>query len=184
MTTRLIEILEQPITLADAKLHLREDDTASDDLITALIGAASSLCAKRTGRAIAKSTYRLMLDKWPDDIRLLWPPVVSVESVKYIDPDGTTQTLASSLYALDLHSEPAWVIVADEWPEAGDFANAITVDYTAGYGAACPHQLRVWMLMHIGHWYRNREAVAPGGWSAMPMLDTMIDGYRRRMWQD
>ncbi len=45
--------------------------------------------------------------------------------------------------------------------------NPITVEYAAGYttGNACPQSIRQAMLLLIGHWYQNREAVGVAGWT-------------------
>ena len=52
-----------PVTLAEAKLHLRVDSTDEDTLITALITAATEMCEQKTGRAIMQQTWDVTLDK-------------------------------------------------------------------------------------------------------------------------
>ena len=64
----------------------------------------------------------------------------SISSVTYLDADGATQTVAGSVYTLDNADEHgrAWVLLQDgeEWPDVGDYGNAVTVTFVAGYGAA------------------------------------------------
>lgn len=184
MTTRIVSITAQPITLADAKAHLRVEHSEEDSYITDLIAAATDMAEQYTGRAIAAAEYDLRIDGFPADdgeIRLLWPPVAAVTALTYIDPDGTSQSLASSVYVLDSHSEPAWVLLAadQEWPDTAEGANTVTVRYTAGYGAACPAAVKRWILLQIGHWYRNRESVNIGNIpSKLDYVDGLLDKWK------
>lgn len=182
MTTRLETIVEQAVDLAAAKLHLRVDHADEDALITALIAAATDMAGQHTGRSIAKCTWALRLDAFPPaGLRLLWPPVLSVEEVEYLDQDGLAQTLPAANYTVDAHSEPARLVTAigQAWPATAAAPNAVTVRYTAGYGADCPESIRQWILLQVGHWYRNRESIVVGSiGTPMPYIDGLLDRYR------
>ena len=54
----------EPVTLAEAKLHLRIDSDADDDLITALITTARKWCEDYTDRTFVESQYTMMLDSF------------------------------------------------------------------------------------------------------------------------
>lgn len=182
MTTRLETIVEQAVDLAAAKLHLRVDHADEDALITALIAAATDMAGQYTGRSIAKCTWSQQLDAFPaGGLRLLWPPLLSVEAIEYIDVDGAAQALPSASYTVDAHSEPGRLVPASgqSWPATADVLGAVVVSYTAGYGAACPEPIRQWMLLQVGHWYRNRESVNVGNIvNTMPYADGLLDRYR------
>lgn len=182
MTTRLETILEPPVDLVSAKLHLRVDHADEDALITALIAAAVDMASQHTGRSIAKCTWLLCLDAFPiAAMRLLWPPVLSVESVKYLDADGVEQTLPTASYIVDAHSEPARLVAASgqAWPATLPTPNAVTVRYTAGYGAECPESVRQWILLQVGHMYENRASINVGNSvTPMPYVDGLLDRYR------
>jgi uncharacterized phiE125 gp8 family phage protein len=169
----------EPVTLAEAKLHLRVDGADEDALITGLITAARAAAEHETGRALVTQTLRLTLDEWPEDsdIELLRPPASSIVAVRYVDAAGATQTLDTNAYSLDNSSEydTHWLLPAlgTTWPAARDQANAIEVDYTAGYGAAAavPQPVKQWMLLAVGDMYANRErsgekAAVPHGFVA------------------
>ena len=70
---------EEPITLAEAKLHLRVEHNADDSLITALISTARQAAESRTHRALISRQFRLTLENWQDSIELPNPPLISVE---------------------------------------------------------------------------------------------------------
>lgn len=187
MTTRLITQTDFPVTVAEAKLRLRIDDTgvpaddaAQDADIQMMITAATELAENKTRRSIATNTWQLKLDAFPAEIRLLYPPLVSVTSITYVDTAGVTQTLDASAYYVDSHSEPGWVVPATDtvWPDTMTTANAVTVNYTAGYGAAnCPAAIKQFILMHVGHMFRNREAVTDKAMTVMPYGERMLDRF-------
>ena len=174
----------EPITLAQAKAHLRVDDTSSDDLITALIVAARQYAEKYTNRAFITQTLRAYFDKFTPVIRLPRPVLQSVTSVKYIDTNGTEQTVSSSLYKVDVASEPSRVVpvFGEVWPSARYEINAVYVEYDAGYGDAgtdVPQDIKQAMYLHIGHMFENREETTPVAITELPMAySALLSTYR------
>lgn len=156
----------EPVSLAEARLHLKVDSTDDDTLITALIVAAREQAEHRTGRAMITQTLEKVLDAFPADIELPMPPAISITSVKYLDTSGVEQTLASDQYSLDSDSEPGWLTPAYgvTWPATYSAPNAVRVRYTAGYGAASdvPQSIKSWMLLAIGTLYDHRNPVIVG----------------------
>lgn len=159
----------EPITLAEAKLHVREELTAQDALITSLIVAARQHLENFTRRAFITQTWRLKLDAFPDTgkvIELPLPPAASVGSIQYVDDGGVTQTWASSKYRIDTESEPARITPAygESYPSAQKVTGAVIIQFTAGYGgpADVPDALKAAIKLLVGHWYENREGVVTG----------------------
>jgi len=160
----------EPLTLDEAKNHLRVDDSADDALITAQIKAAGRHVEDHTGRQLITATWRLTLDRWPrsSEISLPRPPLISVTSVVFERADGTQGTMDSADYFPDADSEPGRLILAEgaSWP--GDTlrrAAAVKVTYVAGYGPArtdVPEPVRVAMKTLIGSMYENRESEVVG----------------------
>lgn len=170
----------EPVTLADAKLHLRVDHDTEDDLISAMIAAAREACEHETDRAIAVQTLELAIDAFPaDGIKLLRPPVASIESVVYVDAEGVEQTMPSTSYYLDSAQEPSWLLpaVGADWPATREQANAVRVRYVAGY-TECPKAIRAWILLRLGTLYRTREGDSEKPVVASPFADRMLDRYR------
>jgi uncharacterized phiE125 gp8 family phage protein len=176
--TRLTAPAVEPVTLAEAKAHLRVEHSADDTLISALIVAAREAAESRTGRALITQTWRSTHAEWPDDIALPRPPLVSVQTVTYLDADGVRQTLAGSSYLVITDSLVGNILPAygASWPTARAEPGSIRIDYTAGYGnaAAVPQALKVWMLLVIGTWYSQREAIVTG---------TIVNEIPRGFWE-
>jgi len=151
MTTRLISTGTEPVTAAEVKTLIALDGTDHDARIALLIPALRQQAEQITGRSFAVNTWQAKLDDFPDEIRLLWPPLVSVTSITYVDINGETQTLDSADYSVDSHSEPAWVLPAagTDWPSTYDSANAVTVNYTAGEGASTADEVKLWIAARI-----------------------------------
>jgi len=173
----------EPITLTQAKVHLRVDDDSSDDLITALIVAARQYAEKYTNRAFITQTLRAYFDNFTPVIRLPRPLLQSVTSVKYIDTNGTEQTVSSSLYKVDVASQPSRVVpvFGEVWPSARYEINAVYVEYVAGYGvaAAVPDDIKQAMYLHIGHMFENREETTPVAITELPMAySALLSTYR------
>jgi uncharacterized phiE125 gp8 family phage protein len=158
----------EPVTLAQAKLHLRVDGTDEDTLITSLIVAARRQAEHELRRALITQTWELTLDDFPaGDIQLPMPAVLSIVSVKYLDSAGAEQTVSSADYSLDAATSPGWVLLADDatWPTPGGGANCVKVRFTAGYGPAAadvPANVVAYMLLQIGAMYKHRESFAAG----------------------
>jgi uncharacterized phiE125 gp8 family phage protein len=172
----------EPITLDEAKAHLRidEDITADDALIDLLIGTARKSAESMTRRALLPQTWELALDRFEKVIRLPRPPLIEIESIKFVDPGGTLQTLNAGFYQVDSHSEPARLLPAygTAWPATRPQANAVVIRYTAGYSnaAAVPDEIKQWMLLQIGTMHANPEGVVVGvSVAPLPHVDRLLD---------
>lgn len=157
---------EEPVTLAEAKLHCKVDGSDDDALITALIGAARQQAEHRTGRALVTQQWEFTLDSFPERIVLPMPALVTVQSVKYLDENGTQQTLASTEYQVIIDELSGYLVPAygKAWPSCRAQPDSVVVAYTAGYGAASavPQSIKFWMLMAITTLYGQREAFTTG----------------------
>lgn len=155
----------EPLTLAEAKQHLNVTITNDDGYIASLITAVRTHLDGKDGilwRALATQTWELVLDKFPDDILVPLPPLQSVQSITYIDDAGVDRNLATDQYTVDTVSEPGWVVAGPNgWPATGNYINAVTVRFIAGYETV-PQPIKAAMLLMIGHFYENREDVVTG----------------------
>lgn len=173
----------EPISLAEAKAHLRVTSSTEDTLIGVLISAARQTAENELRRALISQTWEKTLDAFPSAIELPYPPIIAITTIVYVDELGATLTLSAPSYQLDNKTEPGWVMPAYgyDWPATRAVANAVTVTYTAGYGAAAavPAAIKQWMLLMIGQYYENREGSVPGvTMTPLPFIAGLLDPYR------
>lgn len=176
----------QPVTLAEAKLHLRVDNSVEDALISALIVAATDDAEHLMGRAVLPQQWQLTLDSFESDALVLQrPTVTAVVSVKYLQAsDGALTTLANTEYTLAAASDftarlvPAY---GKSWPATRAMPEAVQVVFSCGYAneASVPEPIKAWVKLRVGALYANRE-----GWTAgkkleqNPHVDYLLDRYR------
>ena len=169
----------EPVSLEEAKHHLKEQDYYEDDTIRSLIKTARELSEDRTWRAFITQTWDVYYDGFGDGLTIPMPPLQEVVSVSYVDRDGASQELDPESYAVDAHREPA-TITAYRWPEVADVSSPITVRVTVGYGdegADVPDKYRSAIKLILGHLFMHREQVVTGAvprevpWAAKMLLD-------------
>jgi uncharacterized phiE125 gp8 family phage protein len=173
----------EPVTLAVAKLHCRIDSSDEDTLLAGLITAARALVEEQTGRALVTQTFELRIDHWPALLFLPRPPAVAVERITYTGDTGETATLSPAAYALRTGVQPAYLRFDSNQRPPVTLADdaAICARYTAGYGSAddVPAPLRQAILLLVGHFYTNREALGPTNRGALPFaVDALLAPYR------
>ncbi len=185
---------EEPVSLAEARAHLRIDDdnTAFDTRIQVMIAAARQTAEHELGRKLIRQTWDFVLDAFPEDgesIRLPADLVKphSIGHIKYVDTSGSLQTVNSSTYDLDRHNMPGYVFpVADApWPsDVADSANAVSVRVLCGEWEAAanvPAAIKHWILMQVGTMYEHsKDQVVGVAVASLPnrFTDRLLDPYR------
>jgi len=179
---RTVDPTEEPVSVTEAKAHLRVDLADDDLLIGSLVTAARQYIEDTAARALCTQTWRLSLDEWPTIgyIELPRPPLQTVSSIVYTDSAAVAHTFSTDYYDVDTDSEPGRVVLeyGDTWP-TGTLAstNPIQVTYVAGYGAVAsvPQHLKQAILLLTAHWYENREAVMVAQGTTIQNLPLAID---------
>jgi len=176
----------EPITLAEAKLHLRVNNSLEDSLITALIIAARQWVENYSMRPLMTQTLQANYDSIIDkEIRLNKFPIQSITSVKYIDLNGNEQTINSSNYTTDL-IRPIGRILLENIPSMKNTLNAFKIRFVAGYTSAdlVPKTYRSAMLLLIAHLYENKQQAQSQALTEIPfgikvLLDIDHNKYNR-----
>lgn len=160
--------MAEPVSLFDAKAHLRVEHTEDDALIADYIQAARSHVESLTSRTLVSTSRTDYFDEWEECFVLTWAPVSAVSSVKYLDLDGVLQTASTSLYRVDTASLKARIELefGQIWPPARCAINAIQINYTSG--AAVPAALKQAILFGVGHFYEQRVPVGAGSLAELP----------------
>ena len=182
----IADAASEPVTTSFAKLWTRIDGTTDDDIMDMLISGARKAAESYCERYFVSRTVELNLDAFPDgEIELPRPPVTSITHVKYIDSDGTLQTISSANYTFEqAHGDPtvrAWLLPAVdyEWPDTQDVANAVQVRYVCGY-SSCPEDVKEYILAHVASSYGQRESIARSDrvQKVVPFWVGKLDPYR------
>ncbi|MGE3622973.1 MAG: head-tail connector protein [Bdellovibrionales bacterium] len=159
----------EPVTLDEARLHMRVDATADDALLAGLITAARQWAENYTGRAFIAQTWQLWLDALPDAgsgtpyICVPRPPLLSVTSVATYDDADTATIRDAADYQADTAHEPGRIALRRSLAGTARPMNGIGITYVAGYGAegsAVPPPIRTAILHLAAHWYDHRGDTA------------------------
>ena len=193
---------EEPVSLLEAKLHLRVDFDEDDMLIASLITAARQAAETLTGRQLTTARWKQVLDCFPGPslmgvpagqtftlpghaILLAKAPVQSVVSINYLDMASVNQTMPALTSTVDAACEPARItpVFGQIWPICLPQIGAVSVTFDAGYGTASqvPEGIKSWIKLRLGSLYAHREEVAAlsrGRIESLPFIDGLLDPYK------
>lgn len=192
----------EPVSLQEAKAHLRVDFDDDDGLIQALIAAARQAAETITNRQLMSARWKLVMDSFPGPSLMGVPagqpfslpghailihksPVLNVVSINYLDMAGVLQSMTASNYTVDAACEPARItpVFGQIWPIALPQIGAVSVTFDAGYGAATsvPEGIKSWIKLRVGSLYAHREEVAAlsrGRIEPLPFVDGLLDPFK------
>lgn len=185
MLERISAPAVEPISLAEVKAGLAVIGTADDDLLARLIGAAVASFDGPDGklaRCLISQRWRLSMERFgAGAIRLPLPPVISVETIGYVDTAGDDVDLDPAAYTVaGLGStDHAIITPANYWPSG---ASAVSVEFTAGFGAApedVPSDICDALIATVGSRFAWREAsiLATGSLAANPEIEDAISRW-------
>ena len=155
----------EPVSLSEAKDHLRVDFDDEDTYIETLITTARKYCESYTNRVFITQTWRQNIDCFPRVIKLKVNPVISLTSLKYYDTTETQKTIADdpNNFQKDFNSDVASLHegLVNAFPSVGNTINPIEIITVCGYGDASdvPDNIKHAMKIMISHLYENREGV-------------------------
>ena len=167
----------EPVDLSAVKVHTRIDDSEThwDDDLRNMVAAAREMIEAHTGRSLVNRTLRLTIPQFPGQrqpIYLPAGPVRSITSIEYTDAAGVTQTLdAEDVQLFDADTAPSlFPLPMSKWPETqADNLLAVRITYEAGNSATIPAAARRCILLLVGHWWNNREAVTMTAGTELPL---------------
>lgn len=170
----------QFISLAEAVAHLRLEPGDDDAYVTALLGAAQAHLEGPggwLGRAVGVQTLEWRGQPCGSTILLPYPPFRSLVSVRY-GAEGADEIALDTLTVEPQRFRAAAITPnSGSWPTGSD----LRVTYVAGYAPGDPEAMpiRQAILLMVGHWYRNREAVTDTPMAATPLaVDALLAPLR------
>lgn len=175
----------EPVTLCNLKDQLRISGTNEDALLAMYIASAREQIEEMTGLAMITQQFRLTLDHWPNGRRAWWDGVQSgaigdieganaynaielpryrlqsVDAMRVFSIDGVSQSVSLSDFVIDTQQKPGRLVLRSNatWPVALQTANAIEIDYTAGFGDTSddvPAALKLAVMQMAASLYQHR----------------------------
>lgn len=160
-------------------------NTTGDPMLVAKLAAARGIVEEYTRRALITQTWELTLEAFPCSgvIDLPRPPLIAVSSIQYVDENGDTQTLDTSLYTVDTSTGRIARTYGASWPSTNpQQPAAVTVTYTAGYGgtgASVPAPICAAILLALGDLWERRESTITGTIvTANPAVQALLSPFR------
>ena len=154
----------EPVTLAEAKSHLRVENTADDTLITSLIKSSRQMAETYTGITFVDTTLQGFMDNWPSLYNEQWwsgirelpidyhnknsyieiglAPLQSVTHIKTYDNADVATTIASTEYQVSTYSGITpnkgriTLRAGATWPTFERNADGIEIQFVSGFGTA------------------------------------------------
>jgi len=158
----------EPVSLAEAKLFLRIDHEAENDLIATLIVAAREAVEAACGRALITRRVRESLDIWRREAVggavLGLGPVGAVIAVRLLADNGAQSVIDPERYRLEGNRDRPRLVFANGVPATLRSVGGVEVDYDAGFAAdasGLPAALRLATLQIVASLYEARLGQAP-----------------------
>ncbi|MES1202457.1 MAG: head-tail connector protein [Pseudomonadota bacterium] len=148
----------EPVSLAEAKLFLRVDHDAEDDLVAALIVAARQAVEAWARRALITRRIIETKDQWCvdalDAVRLRLAPIAALHEIRV-----SGDVVPAETYALDAAHDPPRLRFSISPPSPSAAIAGIEIEYDAGYGANAqdvPEALRQAVRLALAAAYEDR----------------------------
>lgn len=173
----------EPVTLAEAKAHLRVGHDDENDLIATLIVAARRQVEARTGLALIAQHWTVLRDDWTMDgiVPLPVMPLMAIDEVAVFGDDGEKAVIDPAHYHADLASRPPRLLLRGSrvWARPGRIGNGIAITVQAGFGAAAadvPAPIRQAILLMVAHGFAHRGDGTP---PPPPLtIETLLQPFR------
>ena len=175
----------EPVTLAEAKAHLRVGHGDEDALISMLIVSARRHVEAQTGLCLIAQGWTHFRDDWPDDGVLALPlaPLLAVDEIGVFGEDDIKAVIDPAHYYADTASRPPRLMLRGSrvWARPGRIGNGIAIELTAGFGTAAsdvPEGLREAILQLTAHWFEHRGNANPP--PAPLTVKTLLQPFREK----
>lgn len=171
----------EPVSLAEAKAHLRVTIEAEDDLIAALVTAARQRIEAELGLALISTGFRESFDCAPDGpIRLSRAPLIAVAEVAVAGADGAFTAIPAESWIAKIGAREAEIAPLNlAWPAPVPPVDGLRVTFTAGFGPDADHvpePLKQAVLALVAHAFDHRGDAEP---ASLPPAEPWLAAYRR-----
>lgn len=158
---------QDPVTVTEMKEYLRVDGSELDTTIGNLIKAAREAAQNYQNKVFFTQTWELSFDRFPTmPVKIPLPPLQGLESVKYIDSDGTEHVMDLNDFIVDKRSEPGRVTLktGKSWPCVQLQAiDSVIFRFTAGHDSVnkIPHTVKLAYMLYVTYFLDHPDAEEP-----------------------
>ncbi len=204
LVTILTSATGEPVTVEEAKQHLRVETTAEDDLIDSYIHVARKVVENKIRRTLLPIKYKLILGNFPGATNIIELPQSPLLSSTGSTLTGSTSvcvtfykdttivndstTVSATVYAVDSETEHGRIypIYDNEWPSCVTEykKDAVQITYWSGYVSRdkVPEPIKTWIKMKVASLYEAREPFVDVRTNEVQYLrheyfDGLLDGY-------
>ena len=130
-----------PVSVADAKAHLRVTGSDHDSLIEDLIWGAAKQFEKRANESLSSQIWKAFVEKGYEELELWKYPITGISSIQYYDSDNALQTLSTDDYYSNVNTgSTGWnprpiVIFITDVPSTYEREDAMIVTFSGGYSS-------------------------------------------------
>lgn len=174
---------DRPVPISAFLRHDRINTEDDLDQAQDYLDSATDFIQDASNRQLCLATREAYCDYPLRFFNLPYAPLVSVVSVKYLDSNGTTQTLDPSNYRVDATSMPGRLHITNFPSFSSDcFPNPlITIRYTCGFSTPdlIPHKIRQAVKLLAANWYETRTSLVEKPLSEIPTgFQYLLDSFR------
>lgn len=171
-----------PVSLVLLKAQVHETDGYQDELLEFYLSVAAAHVENMTGRAITETSWRQVLDGFPEGgIVLPFGPLKADSlTITYLDASEATQAVDVADLIVDGAAVEARIDhVLGVWPDTSDQIASVTLEWVTS-ADPCPPELAQAVLMLAAHYFGNREAVAVPAVAEVPLGVKALIATQRR----
>lgn len=163
----------EPVSVAEAKRHLRVFHEDDDDYIVDLISTARDHVEKYCGARWTAVELVANCDDWCDLALLPFTPVTALSLIGYTDASGAAATVNTAVYEFRADARSVVLKPGQVWP-AKRSGSRIAVTVSAG-STDTPLAVKHAILLRVEDFYEHRGSEED---SKLSSFDSLLSNYR------
>lgn len=174
--TLAIRDAEEPVSLAEAKEHLRKTTDDEDALIASYVSAARRWVEEYTGHILVRRVVTQRFADWGDYLALSGNPISALTSIVYTDADGEDAEYEDGVLRNVVYPAAVYPPYGGQFPTLGN-DGTITATFTAGYAEGeVPEQAVHAIKILITSMYEGRGSMSEDAQSTARFLLRALRG--------
>jgi uncharacterized phiE125 gp8 family phage protein len=176
-------VASEPITLSEAKSHIRVSNSNEDTMISAMITAAREYCENFCGRSFAQKEVVMFISELGghNEFDLVQSPVESVDEVLSVAQDGTETALTLNGDFFIIGNNKKMIRAANSF--SSEATDSLKITFTTK--DECPTAIKQAILKLISAMWENRSvSVESGVQSESDLFNvrSILNAYKTRAW--